>query len=208
MKKLLLIAVTMAHCDLQSMWLESKIRKILPKRSYILSAIVKEPSNERKILQDEKKQSPRNTSAISIATSDTAANNEEFSLDLSDIKQSLSEATVTSSIDDSNSVTSDYVLMSANQMASEEVFTLIKSAQPLPNNSRNIPFFDEEGIFDMDMSDTEQSLPGYKVSEEYFPIHFHGNQASDMQKSQRKTSSCRPISRRKSSIESYYSGHN
>ena len=215
MKKLLLIVVTITSCDLQAMWLEAKIRKILPKRSYILSAIVRNPTNEEKKPSDVNRRMSTGSRPISVATSDTATNNVEFTLSLSDIKQSSSEITITSSVEDnSNSIASDYVSMATSKIFfEEEVFPSIEAARSLPNFNPSFnsttPFYEDEGVLDMEMSDAEQSShaektsPGYTMSEEYFPAFYREKQTLDIQKHQYETS-YNPAKRRKSSMDTYY----
>lgn len=213
MRKILLTIIAVAHCDLQAMWLGEKIKKILPKRSYILSTVIKEKTNEEKVIATTKEESPKNVSAISFATSITAANNEEFTLILSDIKQSPSELTITSSIStntDTSSTDSDYLAMIATQPAYEEkIFTPIKNTQSLPKFNSTVlfsePLSDEERIFDIEISGVGQSSPEYILSKEYFPTYYRDKQMYDPQKCGYGTSYT-PMKRRKSSMELYF-GH-
>ncbi|MBO4405122.1 MAG: hypothetical protein J5821_00145 [Alphaproteobacteria bacterium] len=213
MKKILVVVVAISQCDLQAMWLEEKIKKILPKHSYVLSTTIRETTNEEKAVITEKKESPKNIGAISIATSITAANNEEFSLILSDIKQSPSELTITSSVSantDTNSINSDYLSMIATQPTYEEkIFTPIENTQSLPKFSSAVPFSDalsdEERIFDIEISGGGLSSPEYILSEEYFPTHYRDKQTHDTQKYGHGTP-YKSMKRRKSSLDVYFHG--
>lgn len=141
MKKILLFVVVTAQCDIHAMWFEEKIKKILPKHSYVLSATVRKTTDEEKTVTETKGTSPKNIGETSFATSITAANNEEFSLILSDIEQSPSELTITSSVsNNSNTSTSSYISMIANRKIHEEkILTSI-------GNARLLPDFSEEKI--------------------------------------------------------------
>jgi len=204
MKKILLIAFAMAHCNLQAMWFETKIKKVLPKQGYVLSAVVHETKNEGKEVERANTEFSKNSRPTSVTTSDAATNNGEFFLSLSDIRQSSSDFTETSSA--GSSAISDYLSILANQTISEEVFSSIEAARSLPNFSSSIPFYEDDGIFDMEMSSMERSSSKYSVSEECFPHFYREKQLLDSQKRENSMSH-KPIKRRKSSIDMYYSKH-
>lgn len=215
MKKFLLIAVVatcnMMNGDLQAMWIREKIRKILPKRNHALSTIAATSSNRGEIFPDatEKEDSLKNN-FIPSAPPSQIAQNRGSSTDLYDVKLASSESTVTSSrVDNNASTTSDYITIEASRFfQEEEIFTLIEAVRTPPNFDNILLSYDEEEIFDMEMS--ERSQAKHTMSEQYFSDSCSENQPHTQERREENTSKKSPTQqskRRKSSIDLYYRTH-
>lgn len=204
MKKFLLIASTIICANLQAMWLESKVKKMLPKQNYILSTFCQDPTTQKEISAEKKaKRRHSEPSYIPSTATSRTANNTVFSLDLSDIQQSSSESIITSCINDDNqSISSESIVIATKQfLADEEIVSLIEKSRLDEKSSAQDS---EEEIFDMDMS-YSGSTTGYSVSKQYMPSYRRRSISSQSQYYQ--TSKSTNLIRRKSSLELYYSSH-
>ena len=185
MKKILLIALIIAQSDIQAM----SFNKMFSKHSYTLTPAVRETKDEEKEFTNAKNRSRKNSLPIPIKALGNKVNKTEFYFG-------------SSSGSDSN-----YTL----NVRKGEVFFPDVFTQSLQNSNGTDK---DEGIFDMEpdaeqftsantVSNYAEQMPGYTLSEEYFPSFYREKQTHDIQDSQHGMS-YNPRRRRKSSTDKYY----